>query len=183
MKNPDNLGLRVVISPVCHNEKGKIEKVIERLKDMLVGHPEYSVMVIDDASTDGSGEIIKESGFPFTLHPSQQGVGAAVRSAIEYACNNRYDVLVIMAGNDKDRPADIPKLISKIEEGYDFVIGSRYLPGGQYSNTPLYRKIATRFIHPWVVWLTMRTLKRENNSIDHSLSLKSSPVVLESHSK
>ena len=53
-----------------------------------------------------------------------------------------------VAGNGKDSPADIAKLKAAIEEGYDFVQGSRYLPGGSQGRMPLYRKISTRFIHP-----------------------------------
>ena len=146
--------LRIIISPVCYNEKGKIEKVIVRLKEFLKSKPGFSVMIVDDCSTDGSGDVINESGLPYILHENQQGVGVAIRTAIEYACNNNFDVIVIMAGNNKDLPIEIPRLIGRIEEGNDFVIGSRFLPGGSYDNTPFYRVIATRYIHPWVVWLT-----------------------------
>ena len=151
LNNPD---IRFVVTPVCYNELGKIEKVVARLKAMLTDNPDWSVMIIDDNSIDGSSDIIKESGLPYISHSYHRGVGQTVRTAIEYACNHQYDVVVIMAGNDKDRPSEISRLIAKIKEGYDFVIGSRYLPGGSYDNTPLYRVIATRYIHPWVVWLT-----------------------------
>jgi len=146
--------LRIVVSPVSYNEVGKTEKVIERLKEMLQDHPEYSVLIVDDGSTDSSAERIRQSGLAHIVHPVRQGVGVAVRSAIEYARENRFDVVVIMAGNDKDRPNEVPRLIAKIEEGYDFVIGSRYFPGGKEENTPAYRVLATKYLHPFVVWLT-----------------------------
>jgi dolichol-phosphate mannosyltransferase len=154
MKKISEGKLRIVVTPVCYNEKGKIEKVIAKLKELLKSNPEISAMIVDDCSKDESSDIINNSGLPYISHKSQEGVGVAVRTAIEYACNNNYDVIVIMAGNDKDQPNEIPRLIGKIEEGNDFVIGSRYLPGGRYDNTPFYRVIATRYIHPWVVWLT-----------------------------
>jgi dolichol-phosphate mannosyltransferase len=54
-----------------------------------------------------------------------------------------------MAGNDKDRPAEIPRLLEPIRRGgADFVQGSRYLPGGDYGNMPFYRRIATQVVHP-----------------------------------
>ena len=146
--------MKVLVVSLCYNEKGKIDRVVERLVEMKKEYPEYSVIVVNDGSTDGSDEIINKAGISQILHPYTQGVGATVRTGIEHACDNQFDVIVIMAGNDKDRPNEIPRLITKIKEGYDFVIGSRHLPGGRYDNTPLYRVIATRYIHPWIVWLT-----------------------------
>lgn len=154
LRNFTDNHLRVVISPVAYNEVGKIENVIMRLKEVLNTHPSYSVCVVDDGSTDATPSLLKNSGLPFIHLPMQRGVGTAIRTAVAYAEENKFDVLVIMAGNDKDRPHEIPELIKKIEEGYDFVIGSRYLKGGLQANTPFYRVIATRYIHPWLVWLT-----------------------------
>jgi dolichol-phosphate mannosyltransferase len=96
----------------------------------------------------------KEAGVTVISHAQRRGVGAAVRTGIEYALEKNYDVVVIMAGNDKDRPEEIPRLMQRLDEGYDFVIGSRYQPGGRYDNTPKYRIFATRYVHPTVVWLT-----------------------------
>jgi dolichol-phosphate mannosyltransferase len=58
-----------------------------------------------------------------------------------------FDVLVVVAGNDKDRPAEIPRLLQPIREGYDFVQGSRYLSGGDLGAMPWHRRFATR-LHP-----------------------------------
>lgn len=146
--------LRVVVSPVMYNERGKTENVIARLKEMLRENPGYSVLISDDGSTDGSLDLVKASGLPYITHPHRMGVGVTVRDAVEYAGSHGFDVVVIMAGNDKDRPSEVPRLIRKIEEGNDFVIGSRFLPGGSFDNTPAYRILATRFVHPCVVWAT-----------------------------
>lgn len=151
---PSDGKLRIVVSPVMFNERGKAERVIERLKEMLHEHPDYAVRIIDDGSTDGSLDAIKASGLPYVAHPQRMGVGVAVRSAVDAACADGSDVVVIMAGNDKDRPSEVPRLLQKLREGYDFVIGSRFLPGGRFDNTPKYRILATRFVHPGVVWLT-----------------------------
>lgn len=82
-------------------------------------------------------------------HETRRGVGAAIRTLIHYAKRHSFDVLVILAGNDKDRPQEISRLTDPIvHEGYDFVQGSRYLPGGDYGHMPLYRQLCTRFLHP-----------------------------------
>ena len=59
-------------------------------------------------------------------------------------------VLLHPRGNDKDDPADISKLEAKINEGYDVVQGSRYLPGGCYENMPFYRIVSSKFLHPFI---------------------------------
>ena len=76
----------------------------------------------------------------------------SLRHGIEYARRSGYDIAVIMAGNNKDDPAEIPRLLDPIcDEGYDFTIGSRYLAGGRCGGgMPLYRKLATR-LHPWLM--------------------------------
>ena len=66
-------------------------------------------------------------------------------------------MLVVLAGNDKDRPRRDPRLLQPIAEGRaDFVQGSRYLPGGQFGNMPFYRAVATRFVHPLLFSLLVR---------------------------
>ncbi|MEI8344941.1 MAG: glycosyltransferase family 2 protein, partial [Candidatus Omnitrophota bacterium] len=77
------------------------------------------------------------------------GVGAAIRTAIGYGRRNGFDILVILAGNDKDRPSEIARLTDPVKkDGYDFVQGSRYLPGGEFGCMPLYRQFSTRWLHP-----------------------------------
>jgi dolichol-phosphate mannosyltransferase len=79
------------------------------------------------------------------------GVGAALRAGSGQALAGGVDVAVVMAGNNKDSPEEIPLLLDPIAEGRaDFVQGSRYLkPNAQFGPMPFYRKIATR-VHPWL---------------------------------
>ena len=137
--------LKVLAVPIAFNEEQKIGSVIDRFNRSDV----TEIMVIDDCSTDGTGDVARGKGVRVVSHAQRRGAGAAIRTAIEYARRHQFDVLVILAGNDKDRPEEIPRLLTPIvEDGYDLVQGSRYLRGGNYGNTPLYRQIATRFIHP-----------------------------------
>lgn len=137
--------LKILAVPVAFNEEKKIGRVIDRFNRSDV----TEILVMDDASTDSTPQVVLEKGVKVLSHRKRSGVGAAIRTVIEYARSNEFDVLVILAGNDKDRPEEIPRLLKPIiEEGYDFVQGSRYLKGGSYGNTPFYRQIATRFIHP-----------------------------------
>ena len=142
---------KVLVSPVAFNENVKLKNVIERfLKSKMYGQVDY--LIVDDASSDGTTEVIasyKDHGVKTIKHPRRMGVGAAIRTAVQYALANRYEIIVIMAGNDKDNPEEIPFLLEPIvKNGFDVVQGSRYLGrDGSGGAMPLYRKIATR-LHP-----------------------------------
>lgn len=141
---------KILVCPVAFNELIKLERVIDRfLKSGMQARADY--LVVDDCSDDGTTEMIARhaQGVKTIRHDKRSGVGAAIRTAIKYARKEGYDVLVIMAGNDKDNPEQIGSLIDPIcKDGYDFVQGSRYLKkGGIGGDMPGYRKFATR-LHP-----------------------------------
>ena len=71
---------------------------------------------------------------------------------MEYGRQTGHDVAIIMAGNNKDNPAEITRLLDPIcDADYDLVMGSRHLAGGAYGgDMPGYRKLATR-MHPWLM--------------------------------
>ncbi len=136
--------LRVLAVPIAFNEERKIGSVVSRFNRSDV----TEIMVVDDGSTDGTAEVARKNGATVVSRGKRGGAGAAIRTAIEYARQQKFDVLIILAGNDKDRPTEIPRLLQAIQEGCDFVQGSRYLPGGDYGNMPLYRRLSTQFVHP-----------------------------------
>lgn len=146
----------ILVCPIAFNENVKLRKVIERfLKSDISKKTDY--LVVDDASDDGTTEVIKSfasRGVATVKHEKRQGVGAAIRTAVEYAQKKNYEVLVVMAGNNKDNPDEIERLIDPIiNENYAFVQGSRFKSaGGIGGDMPLYRKYATR-MHPWLMSL------------------------------
>jgi dolichol-phosphate mannosyltransferase len=153
--------MRVLASSIAFNESQKILRVIERVDRSDVAE----FMVFDDGSTDGTAEAVRSRGFRVERHERQLGVGASIRDTIRLAQREKFDVVVIMAGNDKDRPQEIPRLLAPIIDGTaDFVQGSRYLPGGDYGNMPIYRRLATQFVHPLLFSLvTMRRITDSTN--------------------
>ena len=142
--------MRVIVAPFAFNEGIKIQHTLQRIPRELG----YDVMVVDDGSTDHSLDNVQEYGATVLRNDRNLGIGASIRRYLSYALEHEYDIAVIMAGNNKDDPDEIPRLLHPIQnEGYDIVQGSRYLPGGDFGNMPFYRQLATRYVHPLLMSL------------------------------
>ena len=141
-------GRRIMAIVPAYNEREKIGQVVARTPRDIVD----TLLVVDDGSTDETADVARRGGAEVATLPAVLGVGCALRTGLERARREGYDVAVIMAGNNKDNPAEIPRLLDPIcHEGYDLVIGSRFLAGGGYGgDMPAYRKLATR-MHPWLM--------------------------------
>jgi dolichol-phosphate mannosyltransferase len=144
---PTDRPLRILACVFAYNEHVKLQYTLARFPKKA--HRDFDVTVIDDGSTDGSIEQIDRSEFGVIRLGKVYGLGYAMRVAVHTAREMGYDVLVVLAGNDKDRPEEIERLLRPIRQhGCVLVCGSRYLPGGNYGNLPFYRMLATRWVHP-----------------------------------
>jgi dolichol-phosphate mannosyltransferase len=136
-------GLKVaLVAPVLDEEK-KIGEVVRRAPRDVVDE----VLVVDDGSRDRSADVARAGGAQVICLEATVGVGAALRAGFAWARERRFDVIVVCAGNNKDSPEEIPRLLDPIFDGADFVQGSRFLRGGRTGGMPLYRHLATR-LHP-----------------------------------
>jgi dolichol-phosphate mannosyltransferase len=136
--------MRVLAATFAFNEGEKITRTLAR-------HPEnrpYDLLVVDDGSTDGALDVVAPRVIVLR-NETNQGIGASMKLVFEYVLEQKYDALVIQAGNDKDDPLEIPALLAPLAaDAADFVQGSRYLSGGGFGNMPHYRVLGTRIIHP-----------------------------------
>jgi dolichol-phosphate mannosyltransferase len=112
------------------------------------------ILMVDDGSTDRTADLGREAGATVISLGACLGVGYALREGLKYAREQGFDVVVTIAGNNKDDPSEAPRLLDPIcDDGFDFVMGSRFLAGGGYGgDMPFYRKLATR-LHPFLVGL------------------------------
>ncbi len=144
-----------------YNEGLKIRRVVEKFNQYDL----YDVLIVDDGSSDGAvSDMARE--FPVTVlrNDVRRGAGFTTRQTIRYAQRQGYPFIIFVSGNDKDDPADVPKFVRALGEGFDFVQGSRFLPGGRFGSMPFYRQIATRFIHPVLFsWMTSRRFTDTTN--------------------
>lgn len=155
------MNLRVLVSLFAYNEGDKLRLTLDRFP----AGRSYDVLVVDDGSTDGSLEGVEPRGFKLIRNLHNEGLGASIRKAFRYALENGYDCIVIMAGNGKDDPNEIGRLLWPIaNDGCDFVQGSRFLKGGAYGNMPFYRLLATRYVHPLVFSALSGTLVTESTN-------------------
>ncbi len=138
-------GLTFCVIAPCYNEEQKIVQVVKRTREVGLAD---EILVVDDGSSDSSAEAAKSEGATVLSLSNVCGVGAALRTGFEYA-KRKYDVVVVIAGNNKDEPKEITRLLDPIaDRKADFVQGSRFLPTGGYGgDMPHYRKWATR-LHP-----------------------------------
>lgn len=115
------------------------------------------VVLCDGGSTDGSLEPqkLRRLGVNTLLIKRDEGrQGAQLRMGIWWALQRGYDGVITIDGNNKDSIEDVPRFIEKLEEGYDFVQGSRFRQGGHAINTPFVRLISVRLIHAPLISLT-----------------------------
>jgi dolichol-phosphate mannosyltransferase len=112
-------------------------------------------LVVDDPRFDEERELRKAvaqiaTPVSVVVNSERKGVGCAIRNGIDYGIANHYDVAVVLAGNEKDDPREIPTLLEPIlEDGVDYVQGSRFLPGGIRVNNPFIRGVFSR-LYPFV---------------------------------
>ena len=82
--------------------------------------------------------------------------GAQLRMGIYYALKKGYQGIITIDGNNKDSIEDVPKFVEKLEQGYDFVQGSRFIKVGRAINTPIVRYISVRLLHAPIISFTAR---------------------------
>jgi dolichol-phosphate mannosyltransferase len=171
---------RLAIIPVFR-EIGKIGTVIEKFSPESV---DEVCLVVDDPDETILKEIDdsrKRTQVPVTIieNPARNGIGFAIKEGYRYALSHGFDLIVVMAGNGKDDPREIPRLTQPIlENGYDYVQGSRFLPGGRGERTPFLRRIFTRlFPFAWTFLTGIRCTEVTNGFRAYKASILQDPEI------
>ena len=136
---------RVIMVVPTYNESMNLRPLLERLRR---AQPEVDVLVVDDGSPDGTGDladaIAAEDPHVSVLHRrSKQGLGAAYRHGFEVALERGYDVIGEMDADGSHQPEQLQSLLDALEHA-DLVIGSRWVPGGSIVNWPRHREVLSR---------------------------------------
>jgi dolichol-phosphate mannosyltransferase len=149
MESRDRTSLRALVAVVVFNEGEKLRRTLQTVPEKR----SFDLLIVNDASTDGTEHTLAEFPYPFITHQANIGVGGAIKTAIRYATDHDYDILVTAAGNGKMQLNETETLLAPIREhGADYVQGSRYLKGGRSDNLPLFRRLMIP-VFTWIVWL------------------------------
>jgi dolichol-phosphate mannosyltransferase len=139
--------MRATVCLPTYNERENLARMIEALGQVL--RDGDRVLVIDDNSPDGTGEIADglAAAHPFVevLHREQkEGLGRAYIAGFHRALAGGAELVLEMDCDFSHAPADVPRLIEAAETGADLVLGSRYVPGGSTRNWGLVRRLISR---------------------------------------
>ncbi len=129
----------LIVSPT-YNEKKNVPTLLEKVFDV---NPDYHVLIVDDNSPDGTGDLVESmQGKYENLHlarrPEKSGLGTAYCYGFQWALENGYDIIVQMDADMSHDPNEIPAMINLLDD-YDFIVGSRYCDGISVVRWPLRR--------------------------------------------
>ena len=133
---------RLVCIPT-YNEAGNILRLVERVHQAA---PELDVLVVDDASPDNTGDLVrdrmlKDAQLEVMSRPGKLGLGTAYMAGFAYGLQHGYAGVLTMDSDFSHPPDRIPALIKAVDDGGDVGVGSRYVPGGSIEGWPLRRRI------------------------------------------
>ena len=139
---PVDVALSIVLP--ARNEAGAVGTTVAAIR---ARYPHAEIIVVNDGSTDSTPAVAKAAGARVISKPYGMGNGAAIKTGARTA---RGDVLVFMDADGQHDPADIPRLLAKLDEGYDMVVGAR----GNGSQASVGRGLANRLYNRLATWMT-----------------------------
>jgi len=144
-----------LILPI-YNESGNLKPLINDILTTSKLLTDFQIIAVNDGSKDNSLQELEELKkiYPDQIaiidHGTNRGFAAALKTGIAAALRTSSDVALFMDADQTHNPKDLIKLIKAIEDGYDFVIGSRYVSGGSMLNVPKYRVYLSQIFN-WII--------------------------------
>jgi dolichol-phosphate mannosyltransferase len=138
--------VQVLVVIPTYNESENIDRVLRRVRGAL---PDATVLVVDDGSPDGTGDIAEKVGteignIELLRGTEKSGLGSAYRAGFRWGLDRGFDVCIEMDADLSHDPDALPDLVAPLGKGFELVIGSRYVPGGSIPNWAWHRRLLSR---------------------------------------
>lgn len=151
--------MKIVHIIPTYNEKENIGLMIETLEEIGKRNPNWKteILVVDDYSPDGTAGIVREYQRKFAnvhlLSKKKEGLGRALTLGYEYAIKNlKADVVIPNDADFQWDPKDFPRLVKKIEQGYDVAVASRHVQAGKVIGWNWFRKLNHEVSNTLLAW-------------------------------
>ncbi len=141
--------MKISIIIPAKNEAKNLTALLQQLVNIM---PEAEILLIDDGSTDETAALAKQAGVKVISHPYSMGNGAAIKTGARHATG---DVLIFMDADGQHKPDDIPRLLEKLNEGYDMVVGARHID----THASLIRRFGNTFYNRFASLMTGHTIE------------------------
>jgi dolichol-phosphate mannosyltransferase len=134
--------VRTLVVLPTYQEAANVAGVLQRLRTAV---PEATILVVDDASPDGTADVAEAmagelGNIDVLRRPGKDGLGSAYRAGFARGLERGFEVMVEIDADGSHDPASLPSLLQAAEDGADLVIGSRYVPGGAIPDWPRSRR-------------------------------------------
>lgn len=135
----------------CYNEGANLPELLRRIRSVM---PEVRVVVVDDASPDGTAQVARRLGCDVLERRGKRGLASAIMDGIDYA---ESPYVVVMDGDLQHPPEALPRMFEALRHN-DVVVGSRYCPGGSTVGWPAWRRFASRVanVFAWPLFPSLR---------------------------
>lgn len=149
----------LVVIPT-YNEAQNVAMTLEKL---FSAQPEVDVVVVDDNSPDGTGEVVREltKTYPrlhFLSRAKKAGLGSAYLAGFDFGLDREFDLIVEMDADGSHRSEDLSLLLAAVQNA-DLVIGSRWIAGGRVENWPYLRKAISRVGNRYAMFALNTSIK------------------------
>lgn len=116
--------MKLLIVIPAYNEEESLPSVVA---DLVAYCPQHDYLIVNDGSTDSTAKLCRENGYNMLDLPVNLGLAGAFQAGLLYAVENNYDAAIQFDADGQHLAKYIPALVSKQQEGYDIVIGSRFV--------------------------------------------------------
>lgn len=135
--------MKIHVSIPAYNEANSLPAVIERIKDIMNKREDsYTIIVVNDGSTDDTASVAKKAGATIISHPYNYGLAETFRTELKEFLKTKADIFVHIDADGQYNPKDIPRLLKEMRNGYDLVLGNRF--AGGIETMPILKRIGNR---------------------------------------